>query len=221
MKTTSLLQASAALLAISSQILVGANDDSEFVTCGSAIKLSHRERSGNEYFLSSGGHRINSGSGQQLVTSSPHKADSSSTLWTVREGQGQEPCEPGVKIKFGTKIRLSHVDTGSNLHSHQVKSALSRQQEVTAFGEDGNGDHGDDWVVNPAQGSSNYWKKDNEVFIMHDQTKHHLGCSEQAVFSLNNCGRQCPVMDHLEVFARKEKDHFVKWKTSMGVFLHK
>lgn len=197
--------------------------DSEFVTCGSAIKLSHTERNGAEYFLSSGGHRINAGSGQQLVTSSPHKNDSS-TLWLIREGHGMEPCEPGSKIAYGSKIRLSHVDTGANLHSHHVRSPLSQQQEVTAFGEDGEGDAGDDWIVNAVRsgyGSDTHWKKDTEVFIQHDATRKHLGCTEQAKFSMNNCGRQCPVMNHLEVFGRQEKDAFTKWKTNVGIFIHK
>mmetsp|Transcript_5097 Transcript_5097/g.7774 ORF Transcript_5097/g.7774 Transcript_5097/m.7774 type:complete len:222 (-) Transcript_5097:166-831(-) len=221
MKSPSLLQVSAALLALSNNhMLVSADDDSDFVTCGSAIKLTHREKSGKNYYLSSGPHRINAGSGQQLVTSSPNKGEAS-TLWIIKEGHNADPCEPGSKIPFGTKIRLTHAGTGLNLHSHHAKSPLSSQQEVTAYGGDGEGDHGDDWIVNPAQGSSNYWKKDNEVFITHDGTRQHLGSSEQAQFGLNNCGRQCPVMDHLEVFGRKEKDSFVKWKTSMGVFLHK
>lgn len=178
------------------------------------------ERNGKEYFLSSGGHRINAGSGQQLVTASPEKGGASS-LWLVREGHGMEPCVTGEKIPFGTKIRLTHVETGGNLHSHHVRSPLSNQQEITAFGQEGEGDNGDDWIVNPAKGSDKFWKKDEFVFISHDATHKHLGCSEQAKFSVHNCGRQCPVMDHLEVFGRSDRDALVQWKASMGVFLHK
>lgn len=203
-----------------SPLLAHASDESEYVTCGSAIKLSHVERNGKEYYLSSGGHRINAGSGQQLVTASPD-TNGVSSLWIVREGHGMDPCPTGQKIPFGTKIRLTHVETGGNLHSHHVRSPLSNQQEITAFGQEGEGDHGDDWIVNPAKGSDTYWKRDQYVFITHDATQKHLGCTEQAKFSMNNCGRQCPVMDHLEVFGRADKDSFVQWKTNMGVFLHK
>jgi len=221
MKTSSILKkANIVILALILRCFADASDESDYVTCGSAVKLSHVEKSGKEYYLSSGGHRINAGSGQQLVTASPDKGGVSS-LWLIREGHGMDPCASGDKIPFGSKIRLTHVETGGNLHSHLVRSPLSNQQEITAFGQEGEGDHGDDWIVNPVTGSDAFWKKDQAVFITHDATQKHLGCSEQAKFSMNNCGRQCPVMDHLEVFGRGTKDALVQWKTTMGVFLHK
>jgi dolichyl-phosphate-mannose--protein O-mannosyl transferase len=172
--------------------------DSEYVTCGSAIKLSRSEGS-NEYFLSSDGHRINSGSGQQLVTASPDKSKQT-TLWIVKEQNGAEPCITGTKIPYGTKIRLTHLRTGANLHSHNVRSPLSSQLEVSGFGENGEGDGGDDWIVNPVRGSGTHWKRDEEVVIQHVDTSHYLGCTEQAQFTRQNCGHNCPVMNHLVRF---------------------
>jgi len=134
-----------------------------------------------------------------------------------------EPCTTGEKIALGgTKIRLTHLETGCNLHSHNVRSPLSSQQEITAYGADGQGDGGDDWVLYPVSGvSDKYWRKDQEINLRHDQTGKFLGCTEQARFTRNNCGHNCPVMNHLEVFGRGEKDGHIKWKTSIGVFLHK
>lgn len=45
-------------------------------------------------------------------------------------------------IACGTTIRLEHLATGKNLHSHHFPSPLSNNQEVSAFGENGEGDTG-------------------------------------------------------------------------------
>lgn len=45
-------------------------------------------------------------------------------------------------IKCGQTIRLQHLSTGRNLHSHTFVSPLSRNLEVSAFGERGEGDEG-------------------------------------------------------------------------------
>jgi dolichyl-phosphate-mannose--protein O-mannosyl transferase len=192
--------------------------DENYVTCGSAIKLAKTEKKGGKYYLNSGGHRINAGSGQQLVTASP-TSDSRSSLWVIREADKAATCTPGKPIAFGTKIRLTHMETGANLHSHNVRSPLTSQQEITAYGSEGEGDTGDNWIVNPARGSDKYWTRESEVFIQHVDTGKFLGCSEQATFSRNNCGRNCPVMNHLEAFGRDGKDEFTKWSTDIGIFL--
>ena len=45
-------------------------------------------------------------------------------------------------IKCGQSIRLTHLQTSRNLHSHHFQSPLSHNLEVSAFGEDGEGDEG-------------------------------------------------------------------------------
>lgn len=45
-------------------------------------------------------------------------------------------------IKCGQTVRLLHLNTNRNLHSHHFQSPLSRNLEVTAFGENGEGDEG-------------------------------------------------------------------------------
>ena len=37
--------------------------------------------------------------------------------------------------------------TKKNLHSHNERAPLSGEQEVSAYGQDGDGDSGDDWVL--------------------------------------------------------------------------
>jgi dolichyl-phosphate-mannose--protein O-mannosyl transferase len=144
------------------------------------------------------------------------------SLWFVKEGHGQKPCATGSKIAYGTRFRLTHVETGSNLHSHGMRSPLSNQQEVTGFGEGGEGDRSDDWMVQPKRNSKDvYWRIGDDVFLKHAETNMYLGSTEQAKFTMNNCGRNCPVMNHLEVFGRKNADTFGYWKTETGIYLFK
>lgn len=42
------------------------------------------------------------------------------------------------KVKCGDIIRLQHTATNKNLHSHHFSSPLSGNQEVSAYGENGN-----------------------------------------------------------------------------------
>ena len=50
-------------------------------------------------------------------------------------------------MKCGDLIRLEHLETHRNLHSHNVQSPLTRRNEVSAFGEDGEGDPMDNWKI--------------------------------------------------------------------------
>ena len=77
------------------------------------------------------------------------------SLWTIKEAElpievGKEdvlvpPCKTGTLIKCGDFIRLEQMNTGKNLHSHaNFDSPVSRRQEVSAFGDQGDGDRGMD-----------------------------------------------------------------------------
>ena len=49
-------------------------------------------------------------------------------------------------LKCGTKFRLLHLQTQLFLHSHNFKSPLSNNQEVSCFGNNGVGDEGNQHV---------------------------------------------------------------------------
>lgn len=190
----------------------------KYVTCGSAIKLSHVE-SGGKYFLLSDERQLNSGSGQQLVTS-VEDARTPNGLWQVREqNDAKEICEVGTPIKCGDVIRLMHIGTGNNLHTHGIKSPLSNQHEVSAFGNgQGEGDTGDDWTVTCSGG---YWMREQPVQFKSVATKRYLGASSTVKFTEQNCGRGCPILNHLEVFGRSQNDQYSQWKVELGVHLSK
>ncbi|KAJ0061672.1 hypothetical protein NL108_005821, partial [Boleophthalmus pectinirostris] len=94
-----------------------------FVTCGSVIKLlniKHNVR------LHSHDVRYGSGDGQQSVTGVTAVEDSNS-YWSIR-GTRDAVCHRGTPVKCGQTIRLTHVNTGRNLHSHYFASPLSSNQ---------------------------------------------------------------------------------------------
>ena len=83
-------------------------------------------------------------------------------MWLIKEADtrnvenksdGNKKCIPGTPIKCGETIRLQHVTTSANLHSHLFRSPLSGQQEVSCFGQSheqmglSDGDTGDNWIV--------------------------------------------------------------------------
>lgn len=142
-------------------VSVALADDGEdtAVTCGSVIKLTHVHSGVGKYFLFSEDIAMHGGSGQQIVTWMKGKPESTQALWMLRpanhnedDGKREYPtnavelntCGKAAEpIKCGSIIRLSHLATKKNLHSHAVKSPLSNQQEVSAFGQgDFKGDQG-------------------------------------------------------------------------------
>lgn len=126
------------------------------ITCGSAVKLRHVQS--KKYFLKSNANQQygagSGGSGQQVVTLSTARGDPDS-LWQIRESHNDSvtntTCQNGTPIQCGSTIRLSHVGSNKNLHSHdQYLAPLSQthgNNEVSSFGENGVGDESDDWIV--------------------------------------------------------------------------
>jgi dolichyl-phosphate-mannose--protein O-mannosyl transferase len=201
--------------------------DTEYVTCGSAVKLSHFESNSQlheMYFLNSESKNLGTGSGQQIVTATANPT-TTNTLWWVRgpDGDGRldqkNACQegPASKIECGSLIRLTHLNSMKNLHSHGVSSPLSRQQEVTAYGAgDGLGDGGDDWKV---VCKGDYWTREGMVQLQHLDTGKYLGASSTVKFTHQNCGHQCPILNHLEIFGRGSQDNYGYFVVEMGVHL--
>jgi dolichyl-phosphate-mannose--protein O-mannosyl transferase len=190
------------------------------VTCGSAVKLSHVE-SKQLFWLSSESRNWVSGSGQQIVTWIPNKAETSALWWLRMSHHSPEECDPGTPIQCGDKIRLTHVATKRNLHTHGVPSPLSKQQEVSGFGDNGVGDGGDDWIVECVQPDhGGLWKRGYSVRLFHVDTSKYLGGSASVKFTQSNCGN-CQIINHMEATGRAQKDDFSLVKVEMGVLLSK
>jgi hypothetical protein len=106
-------------------------------------------------------------SGQQQVTTFGGSDDND--LWRLAGPHGTPPDDAGHALADGDVVRLRHVRTGRNLHSHAgFPSPVSGQQEVTAFGTDGVGDGNDDWRVEVDGGGP--WLAAARVRLVHVAT---------------------------------------------------
>ena len=200
-----------------------AEDDENFVTCGSFIKIKNKDTG---YYMSSEEKQLSGGSGQNIVTFIDDPS-SHNTLWWVRAAHHdrEEPeygpsttcAELAAPVACGTTIRFTHMQTKRNLHSHLAQSPLSRQQEVTGYGTgDTHGDAGDNWTVIC---NEKYWTRDKPVRFQHVDTGKYLGTSANVVFNEQTCGHGCPLMNHLESCARTAADAPTLFLVDQGIHL--
>ncbi|XP_064081701.1 stromal cell-derived factor 2-like [Macrobrachium nipponense] len=174
------------------------------VTCGSVVKLF------NSYYkvrLHSHDVKYGSGSGQQSVTGTPQQEDHNSN-WLIK-GTAKLHCKRGEPIACGQTIRMEHLPTKKNLHSHHFSSPLSDLQEISAFGEEGEGDTGDEWVV-ICDGEA--WGRQQTVMLRHSDTDVYLGVTGQQY------GR--PIHGQNEVVGLSRPGVQAKWQTMEGVFIN-
>ncbi|RUP47152.1 MIR motif-containing protein [Jimgerdemannia flammicorona] len=118
--------------------------DNPIVKIGTKLALKHVPT--GRFLHTDSGHYTSPGSGQVLVYAhrwTPEPDD----FWQVLPANG-DVLPPGVPVKYGQTIRLRHVNTKRHLHSHHgFQVAVSKQQEVTAFGSPFDSDTNDHWIV--------------------------------------------------------------------------
>lgn len=185
------------------------------VTCGSVVKLMNTMSNTNLH-----SHQIawGSGSGQQSITASGSNNDQGD-LWIIKDATtAKAPCVLATPLSCNSRIRLEHMQTGKLLHSHLFKAPLTGNQEVSGFGEAGNGDTGDNWTVVCDGESEKLWIRGQPIHLQHVDTSKYLYTSEQAKFTTSNCGHGCPIMGQLEVSASQRKDARSKWISTQGVY---
>lgn|GEM_PF-5737092 len=109
-------------------------------------------------------------SGQQQITC--RDRTDTNCYWIIKGRHGQAQSEvAGQDIHCGSIIRLEHLNTRTNLHSHSgFPSAVTSQQEVTGFGSNGNGDDNDDWEVVEISAGMAVWATGNAIKLRHRKT---------------------------------------------------
>jgi len=155
-----------------------------------------------------------SGSGQQSVTGVEQINDNNS-LWIVKspykgtDSSSFKDCVQGTAVRNGQVIRLQHYATRRNLHSHNHRSPLSKQQEVSAFGENGDGDSSDNWevVVNNPEG---IWHRDTTVWFRHAETNQWLQSHDVKY-------RQ-PIQGQQEVTCVRQQSADTSWISMEGIY---
>ena len=195
------------------------------ITCGSSIKIQSKDTG---YYLSSEEKQLGGGSGQQIVTFQKNPG-TQATMWVVRPANHKDEmeypkdeasCGLAKPIPCNTAIRLTHMQTRRNLHSHGVKSPMSKQQEVSGYGQgDGRGDGGDDWIVRCIAPNAKYWKRDEPFHLFHRDTSKFLGTAKTLEFNQQTCGNNCPIMGHLEAFGRGTNDKHTVMTVTQGVHI--
>jgi len=105
------------------------------------------------------------GSDQQQVTC--YAGGDANDEWRVKGPNGEPlPSRAGTVVADGDLVRLEHVATRRNLHSHSgFVSPVTGQQEVTCFGTDGIGDDNDNWQVQVDGGGQ--WLAGRRVRLVH------------------------------------------------------
>ena len=188
--------------------------NSQVLTWTTTSRFKHYE---SGFYLHSHEISYGSGSGQQSVTGLESDNDAGS-LWTVKEGNGEPLCLTGDRIKWGQKIRLEHMNTQKNLHTHTYKAPVSDRQEVSWYGNNGVGDSSDNWFIE--------WKdKPNGenvegktyFYLKHEITNAYLYAEKLSIFDNNNC-RHCPIKGQLEISATNSKDNKALWRFVSGYF---
>ncbi|CAH0557963.1 unnamed protein product [Brassicogethes aeneus] len=176
----------------------------KYVTCGSVVKLLNTDY---KVRLHSHDVKYGTGSGQQSVTATEVQEDINSH-WIVKGVTGVS-CTRGEPVKCGSSIRLEHTETKKNLHSHHFSSPLSGNQEISCYGDNGDGDTGDHWTV-VCSGDS--WLRDDSVMLKHADTGMYLSASGRTF------GR--PINGQMEVVGVSSSTGSVHWQTMEGVYLH-
>ena len=193
---------------------ITATIESKTITYGSSLRIQNII---TKYYLSSFGMNWSSGSGLQIVTAVQSDKDINS-LFTIKEGETYPPKINGDPVLCGDIIRLEHIATGKNLHSHDFKSFVTNSQEACAFGEDGNGDVNDNFRIS-------CYKQDNngtitgktEFFLQHVPTENWLYINyKTSKYDDRNCGG-CPIRGQREVSLTTKKDKQCLWKVIGGI----
>ncbi|MBI5296600.1 MAG: hypothetical protein HY869_14070 [Chloroflexi bacterium] len=105
--------------------------------------------------------------------------------WIVKGAHGRDEFfNKGTPVKNNDIIRLEHLNTRKNLHSHPgYTSPLTQQQEVTAFSPENNGigNLDDNWQIEAENGED--WTVGDKIRLIHSRTKvalhsHPVGSKE-------------------------------------------
>jgi dolichyl-phosphate-mannose--protein O-mannosyl transferase len=218
--TAATAAAVAALLALSAAASDPDAAATEVVAYGSAIKLQHVATS---HRLHSHEIPYGSGSRQQSVTAYPDGGDVNS-YWLVKGAHGAARRVSGEAVRCGDAVRLQHLATGRNLHSHMHRAPMSNDYEVSAYRDEAaaaaaaagrrwfEGDTGDSWVVVCEDGKG-AWDRFKRVSMKHVDTGRWLSSSKKHEFGH-------PTANQLQVCASSRKGRDTYWKTNEGLFMH-
>ncbi|KAK9877554.1 hypothetical protein WA026_018660 [Henosepilachna vigintioctopunctata] len=121
-----------------------------YVAYGATITFKNHKTGGG--YLHSHYHLYPEGVGarQQQITTYTHKDDNNK--WIIKRYNSKITDEVEI-VRSGDLIRLEHLATKRNLHSHKEHAPITKKHyQVTGYGENGTGDINDVWKVSIING---------------------------------------------------------------------
>jgi len=193
------------------------NINEKIITCGSALRIQNDI---TKYYLASFNMNWSTGSHLQIITAIGDD-NSNDNLFIIKEGETYPSCRSGEPILCNSVIRLEHVVTGKNLHSHVFPSMLSNSQEACGFGENGDGDVNDNFrIICYKQTNNTIIKGNTYFFLQHVPTEKYLYINYQkSMFDDYNC-RGCPINGQREVSLTDKKDKQCLWRVLGGIIFN-
>jgi len=193
------------------------NINEKIITCGSALRIQNDI---TKYYLASFNMNWSTGSHLQIITAIGDD-NSNDNLFIIKEGETYPSCRSGEPISCNSVIRLEHVVTGKNLHSHVFPSMLSNSQEACGFGENGDGDVNDNFrIICYKQTNNTIIKGNTYFFLQHVPTEKYLYINYQkSMFDDYNC-RGCPINGQREVSLTDKKDKQCLWRVLGGIIFN-
>ncbi len=165
------------------------------------IKLIHAA-TGRSLHSHNHNYQHDGSSRQQLVTA--FSKSNQDDFWIVKGPHNfREGYNSGKPVESKDIIRLEHMETRRNLHSHNNRSPVSNRQEVTAYKVGENGDTNDNWKVEVEGGG--LWVEGGRVRLTHCDTKALL--HSEASFKLPDWG-----FNQQEVTCFQSRDHNSWWR---------
>ncbi|VEU19431.1 DEKNAAC100163 [Brettanomyces naardenensis] len=117
------------------------DDQPRYIALGTTATIRSQGLSPN--LLHSHSQLYPDGSNQHQVTTYGFK--DSNNVWEFKKARG--PFQYSRYLKNGDVVRLQHLNTKSNLHSHPIRGHVSTDfYEVSGYGNEEVGDTKDDWV---------------------------------------------------------------------------
>ncbi|XP_044730943.1 protein O-mannosyl-transferase 2 [Chrysoperla carnea] len=117
-----------------------------YVGYGAVVTIKNQRTGGG--YLHSHPHLYPAGVGarQQQITTYTHKDDNNK--WLIKKYNTDTLSDDVELVKNGDLVRLEHVTTKRNLHSHRLPAPLTKKfYQVTGYGEAGIGDANDVWKI--------------------------------------------------------------------------
>lgn len=184
-----------------------------YITYGSSLRMQNII---TKYYLSSFNLNWSTGSRLQIITGIKEDYEQES-LFIIKEGETYPVKENGEHVKCGDIIRLEHVQTGKNIHSHEFPSFVTGAQEACGFGENGNGDVNDNFEIICYKWNEKDIKGETQFFLQHVPTKKYLFMDyKKSLFNDYNC-RGCPIRGQREVSLTGNKDKQCLWQVVGGI----